>query len=155
MNLHAIARLYASWKGALCLSQDIFLLAIRLFWGWGFIQTGLGKFRNFSQTVEFFTSLNIPAPEVNVAMASGTELLGGACLLLGLGGRIMTVPLLFCMGVAYATADREALVGVFADPDAFMQATPFLFAFSTLIVLLFGPGRFSVDALIHRKLGRY
>lgn len=154
MNSATIANLYASWKRGLCWSQGLFLLAIRLFWGWGFIQSGLGKFRNFSQAVEFFTSLNIPAPEVNVAMASGTELLGGVCLLLGLGGRIMTVPLLFCMGVAYATAHREALVGVFAAPNAFMQATPFLFAFSTLIVLLFGPGRFSVDALIHRRLDR-
>jgi len=152
MIVQAVTRLYALWKGALCSGQDIFLLAIRLFWGWGFIQTGLGKLRNFSRTVEFFTSLNIPAPEMNAAMASGTELVGGACLLLGLGGRVMTVPLLFCMGVAYATAEREALLGVFSDPDSFVQATPFLFALATLIVLLFGPGRFSVDALIHRGL---
>jgi putative oxidoreductase len=143
--------LVAKWEKIVVASQDIFLLAIRLFWGWGFIQTGLGKFRNFDKTVEFFTSLNIPAPSLNVAMASGTELLGGTCLLLGLGSRVMTIPLLFTMVIAYSTAHRDELLNVFSDPDSFMQATPFLFAYATLIVLLFGAGKFSADRLIKGK----
>jgi len=56
------------------------------------------------------------------------------------------------MLVAYFTADREALSSIFSDPDKFLGADPFLFLLTAIIVLAFGPGVFSLDWLIARKL---
>ena len=54
------------------------------------------------------------------------------------------------MIVAYVTADREAVLHIFSKPDDFTAATPFLFLLVSVIVLAFGPGVFSLDALIGR-----
>lgn len=151
MNSATILSLYRIWLKVLEQLQHIFLLAIRLLWGWSFVQTGSGKFTHLERTVNFFTSLNIPFPEANAIIASGTELVGGICLILGLGSRIVTVPLLFTMMIAYSTAHREELLNVFNDPDAFMSAPPFLFAYAVIIVLLFGAGKYSLDRVIYKK----
>jgi putative oxidoreductase len=52
------------------------------------------------------------------------------------------------MAVAYLTADLEAVTGLFSDPDKFVKADPFPYLVTALIVLVFGPGKFSIDALI-------
>jgi putative oxidoreductase len=55
--------------------------------------------------------------------------------------------------VAYLTADLEGVTSIFSDPDKFVKADPFPYFVCALIVLVFGPGRFSIDALIKSKLG--
>jgi putative oxidoreductase len=57
------------------------------------------------------------------------------------------------MIVAYITADFEAISKFFSDPDKFVKADPFPFLLAALIVLIFGPGRFSLDALIAKITG--
>jgi putative oxidoreductase len=52
--------------------------------------------------------------------------------------------------VAYITADREALFSIFSDPDKFYAAAPYTFLVASVIVLLFGPGKFAVDYLLDR-----
>jgi putative oxidoreductase len=52
--------------------------------------------------------------------------------------------------VAYVTADREALLSIFSDPDKFMAAAPFTFLFASLLVLIFGAGKVSADTLLGR-----
>jgi len=127
--------------------QSPLLLVIRLYWGWQFAQTGWGKLTNLERTAGYFESLHIPMPKINALMAGTTETLGGALLALGLFARPATVPLIFCMLVAYYTADREALFAITSDGDKFTGATPFLFLFACVIVLAFGPGKLSLDAL--------
>jgi putative oxidoreductase len=131
--------------------QSPLLLVIRLYWGWQFAQTGWGKLTHLDRTAGFFESLNIPAPKLNAIMAGGTECLGGVLLALGLFARPASVPLIFTMLVAYWTADREAVTALASDPDKFVTATPFLFLLASLVVLAFGPGKLSVDALLGRK----
>ena len=143
--------LYNKWESILAELQDVFLLAIRLYWGWQFILTGRGKFLNFEKSVGFFTSLGIPLPEINLFMAASTEFLGGACLLLGLGARIVNIPLIVTMCVAYLTAHTEELMSIFSEPDKFLQAPPFLFLYACLIVMLFGAGKYSVDHIITKN----
>ena len=99
--------------------QCFLLLAIRLFWGWQFFRTGKGKLMHLDRTAGFFESLNIPLPKVNAILAGTTEAAGGLLLLLGLGSRIVSVPLMFVMVIAYATADQEAVQAIFSDPDKF------------------------------------
>jgi putative oxidoreductase len=54
------------------------------------------------------------------------------------------------MLVAYITADREALFSIFSSPDKFTGAAPYTFLMASLIVLIFGPGKFSADGLLVR-----
>jgi putative oxidoreductase len=128
------------------------LLVLRLYWGWSFFQTGMGKLGNLGQTAEFFGTLGIPFPTLNAAMAGATECFGGLLLLVGLASRLVTLPLIITMIVAYLTADLEAVKGIFSDPDKFLEAAPFLFLLTCVIVFVFGPGAFSLDHLLGKKL---
>lgn len=139
-------------RGASCL-QSPFLLIVRLYWGWQFFQTGKGKLSNLSQPTEFFASLHIPFPAFNAALVGTTECFGGLLLLAGLASRLISIPLIFLLCVAYLTADNEALRSIFSDPDKFLSATPFQFLFAVVIVFAFGPGVFSLDYLIGKKCG--
>jgi putative oxidoreductase len=58
------------------------------------------------------------------------------------------------MIVAYVTADFEALTSIFSDPDKFVAAAPFPFLLAALLILAFGPGALSIDALIKRLVVR-
>ncbi|MSU24585.1 MAG: DoxX family protein [Opitutus sp.] len=131
--------------------QCALLLVIRGWWGWSFFLTGKGKLLNLEKTTAFFTDLGLPLPKLNAILAGGTECVGGLLLLVGLGSRLVSVPLIFTMVVAYATADKEALAAIFSDPDKFTSAAPFPFLLASLIVFAFGPGRFSLDALLFKK----
>jgi putative oxidoreductase len=145
--------LLAKFDAAAASLQAPLLLIIRLYWGLSFAQTGWGKLSHLDKTAEFFASIDIPLPKLNALAAGSTECLGGLLLALGLFARPVAVPLIFTMIVAYATADREALHAVFSEPDKFVTAAPFLFLLAALVVLVFGPGRLSLDALAFRKTG--
>ena len=134
--------------------QSPFLLAVRLYWGWQFAQTGWGKLGDIHKVIGFFTSLGIPAPALNAWFVSGLEFLGGILLILGLGSRLIALPLAIDMIVAYITADREALGQIFSDPDKFYAAAPYTFLVASLIILIFGPGRFSLDAMLTGKFNK-
>lgn len=134
--------------------QPLLLLVVRGWWGWSFFLTGKGKLMNLEKTTEFFTSLNLPLPKLNAIMAGSTECVGGLLLLAGLGSRLVSVPLIFTMLVAYATADKEAVAAIFSDPDKFTSAAPFLFLLACLIVFAFGPGKLSLDAALFKKSTR-
>ncbi len=127
------------------------LLVIRLYWGIAFALTGWGKLTHLDKTAGYFESINIPLPKLNALLAGSTECFGGALLALGLFGRPASVPLIFTMIVAYATAEREALMAITSDPDKFVTAGPFLFLLASLLVLAFGPGKLSVDHLLGRN----
>lgn len=128
--------------------QSPFLLLVRLYWGWQFIETGWGKVNNIEKVTTFFTTLGIPFPGLNAHFIAGLELVGGILLVLGLASRLIGLMMTVNMLVAYITADREALLSVISDPDKFTAATPYTFLFASLIVLIFGAGKLSVDAWI-------
>ena len=143
----SIVRWYAAYKrGIECLS-DVFLLVIRLYWGWSFMVAGWGKLMNVSSTATYFASLGIPLPGVNAVLSGVVESLGGLLLLLGLGSRLVTPVLIFNMIVAYATAHTSEAKALFSHPNDFVTAPPFLHLLTSVIVLIFGPGRVSLDAL--------
>ncbi|MBI4892091.1 MAG: DoxX family protein [Acidobacteria bacterium] len=134
--------------------QSPFLLLVRLYWGWQFIETGWGKINNIPKVTGFFAELGIPFPAVNAHFVAGLELAGGILLVLGLASRLVALPLTINMLVAYMTADREALFAVISDPDRFYAAAPYTFLVASLVVLIFGPGRIAVDAWLWRRYGR-
>ena len=108
-------------------TQPVLLLIVRGWWGWSFFLTGKGKLMNLDKTASFFGDLGLPLPKLNAIMAGSTECFGGMLLALGLFARPASVPLAFTMIIAYATADREALMAIISDPDKFLTAAPFQF----------------------------
>ena len=128
--------------------QAPFLLFVRLYWGWQFAQTGWGKLHNLEKVTGFFTTLGIPLAGFAAPSIAGLELSGGLLLALGLVSRPMALLLAGNMLVAYLAADQEALLSIISDPDKFTGAAPFTFLMASLIVLVFGPGKASVDGWI-------
>ncbi len=147
-----IGRCYGLLVRGASLLQSPVLLVLRLYWGWQFFLTGRGHLTNLVKTTEFFRSLHIPFPHLNACIAGGTECVGGLFLLAGLGARLVSLPLIFTMIIAYVTAESDALKQIFSDPDKFVSASPFLFMLACIIVLVFGPGVFSLDWLIGKAV---
>ena len=147
-----VISLYSLFERATDSLQSPLLLVVRLYWGWQFFQAGWGKLGNIQKVIGFFTSLGIPLPALNAYFVSGMECVGGVLLILGLFSRPIAALLTFDMIVAYVTADREALFSVFSDPGKFYDATPYTFLFASLLILIFGPGKLAVDALIASRL---
>jgi len=89
-------------------------------------------------------------PHFNAILAGCTECFGGLLLLVGLASRLITLPMMILLVVAYLTADSEAARAIFSDPDKFLGAAEFQFLFAVVIVFVCGPGAFSLDALLAR-----
>lgn len=129
-----------------------FLLFVRLYWGWQFAQTGWGKLHNQAKVIEFFTSLNIPFPAFNAHFVSGLEFFGGILLILGLFSRPIALLLTGSMFVAFWTAERDAFLSLLSDSEKFYKADAYTFLFAAILILAFGPGLFSLDALLLKRV---
>src|SRR5271170_5774008 len=134
--------------------KHLFLLILRLYFGWGFMSAGLGKLLNVETHTGFFRDWGIPAPMLNVYLAGTTETVFGFLLLIGLACRIITIPLIGTMLVAYYTAHNEQLVALWGNTPLFFKAPPFPYLFTCFVVLFFGPGALSADAVVKWLLAR-
>lgn len=127
------------------------LLIFRLYWGYLFFQAGLYKFQNISATIQSFTELQIWMPAVNAYLVATIETMGGLLLMAGLYARLAALPLTIILVVAYLTAHHSAVENILKDPNNFLAQSPWNFLVTTLLVLGFGPGIFSIDALLNRR----
>lgn len=144
--------LHCRFKSYAARLDSPFLLLVRLYWGWQFMQSGWGKLHNLSHVRDFFSSLGIPAPGLMAPAIASLEFFGGILLIIGLASRLTGFLLACNMFVAYVTSEREALGSIFNDPGKFYNADPFTFLFASLIVLIFGAGFFSLDYFFtHRR----
>ncbi len=134
------------------LKQSIFLLVLRLYWGWQFFMAGTGKFSHMDKVVGYFTNLGIPLPQANALLVATTETMGGCLLIAGLASRLISIPLTITMIVAYLTAESAKLQKIFSDPTAFVSAVPCTFLLVCLVIAHFGPGKISLDYLILKKV---
>ena len=141
-------RVYSLFTSVASRAQSPFLLFVRLYWGWQFMQTGWGKLHNLSQVTQFFTTLGIPAPNGTAIFVGCVEFSGGVLLIAGLASRLTGLVLTGNMLVAYLTADREALFSFFSNPGKFYGADPYTFLFAVVLILVFGPGWVALDAFI-------
>jgi uncharacterized membrane protein YphA (DoxX/SURF4 family) len=86
-------------------------LALRLYLVPVFWMAGTMKLNGFADTVAWFGNaewgLGLPFPTLMAALATGTEVLGAIMLLIGLGVRWISAPLMFTMLVAAVTAHLE------------------------------------------------
>lgn len=79
-------------------------LALRLYLAPVFWMAGMQKLNHFADTAEWFGNsewgLGLPFPQLMAALATGTELGGALALLLGVGLRYVSLPLMVTMLVA-------------------------------------------------------
>lgn len=123
-------------------------LAMRLVFGYFWLETGWAKLQNFQGSVERFTEWGIPFPEINAAISISTELLGGALLILGLFTRLISVALLFNMIIAIAVVAIKSVMTL----EEFVELDEVVYILIFWWLIVAGPGKVSVDALIARKL---
>ena len=141
-------------------ARSLALLVLRIGFGFGLWFSGYGHLTHVDQMVQRFTSWGVPLPTLSVYISGCTEAAGGVLLLLGLGTRLIALPLVFNFCVAYLTASRSKLVQLLAGPGRWNgladvvsdDAMPFLVA--SLIALAFGPGKVSLDYLIQQRVLR-
>ena len=134
---------------------SVFLLLVRLYFFWQLFLTGKGKLSNLGKVTEFFASLGIPLPAVNAFFIGSLECFGGLLIIVGLASRPLALLVAISMVVAYFTADFEAIANIVSDSDKFVKADPFPFLLAALIIYVFGAGKFSLDALLQRRMKRF
>ncbi|HEX4143068.1 MAG TPA: DoxX family protein [Pirellulales bacterium] len=145
-KLRTPRRWYGRYVGLLSRLQHPLLLACRLYWGGLFIFTGYNKLSHLALTAQRFADWHIPAPYANAVAAGTTEMVCGSLLVIGLASRFITIPLIVTMIVAYRTAHIDEVTDLYS----FVTAAPFLHLMTCTLVLVFGPGAFSIDYLIGR-----
>jgi putative oxidoreductase len=122
-------------------------LLVRVVLGVVFIQSGWGKLHNIAGTTENFAGWHIPFPHFNAILASGTEFVGGLAILLGLGTRLLALPLTFVMAIAILTAKWPGL----EDWTDFFGWDETIYAACFLWLAAAGAGKVSLDHLIARR----
>jgi len=139
-----VTQIYARLDGI----EWVVRLVIRIAVGLEFFGSGLGKLGKLTGLIQYFRSLDIPAPEIQAPFVASTELICGALIAVGLVTRPAAVMLCGVMTVAIVTA---------AAPEKHITATwhgllEFLYLPEVLLLLLLawlvfaGPGRASLDA---------
>jgi len=86
---------------------DLPLLGLRILLAYAFFGPAMMKWADMESTIMWFGNpdwgLGLPFPALNAYMAATIEFLGVWMLLFGFGTRIISVPLIFTMIVAYVT----------------------------------------------------
>ena len=124
-------------------------LLVRLFVGYFFMETGWGKLHNLDAFAQRFVGWGIPYPYFNAALSAYTEFVGGWLTILGLGTRLVSMPMMINMLVAILKVNLKRVTTL----DDFVELDEPLYALAYLWLLLSGPGRVSVDYLIGRAFG--
>lgn len=126
----------------------LFDLALRLYVGSAFFNSGLQKLRNWDGTLALFENdYQVPLlpPDVAAVMGTGGELCLPVLLVLGLAGRF---------GAAGLTVMNLVAVISYPDLSDLGRQDHLLWGVMLLVTLLHGPGRLSVDHWITGRLDR-
>lgn len=118
------------------------ILAVRLFFGVLFFVHGLDKLMNFSVLSETYPSFFGLGSYMTLMLAVFSEFCCSLFLIAGLLERIMVLPMIVAMGVAF-----------FDVHDAMMPEGELSLIYMVMFIILFftGPGRYSLDYLIDMK----
>ena len=119
------------------------LLLIRVVFGVLFFVHGIDKMMNFNNLVNNFPSVLGFGSYMTLTVAIFCEFCCSLFLLAGFLQRLVTIPMIISMGVAFFDVHDAML------PEGELS----LIYFIVFIILFFvGPGRYSVDYLIDRRI---
>jgi putative oxidoreductase len=153
-----VASLYRRFASIAARFTDVVVLLIRVQLGSSFFLNGKAKIANIDGITSYFQQLGIIWPRFNAWNASVTECVGGLLLAVGLGTRVVSVPLAFVMIVAAATGTREAVekaLDGFGDAplqkfSELLSVEEFRLLFLFLFFLTYGGGKFAADRIAAR-----
>ena len=128
--------------------KDVPPLLIRLVLAYGFYGPATMKWGNISGIAEWFAGMGIPFPGLNAYLAASTEMAAVILLPLGLATRFISIPLLFTMVVAIVTVHLGN--GFEAGNNGF--EIPLYYLIMLTVLLFTGPGKFSIDNLLSKKI---
>ena len=119
-----------------------FILILRIFFGVMFFIHGLGKMMNFSELSQTYPSVFGLGSYMTLMLAIFTEFCCSLFLIAGLLFRIMVLPMIVAMAVAF-----------FDIHDGFLPEGELALIYMAVFIILYfvGPGRFSIDYLIDVK----
>jgi putative oxidoreductase len=127
--------------------RHIPLLLFRLILAIGFYEPAMMKVKNLSGVAEWFGSMNYPLPMFSATLSMLTEASGVILLVLGLGSRLIAMPMMFIMVVATFTVHISN--GFAAGDNGF--EIPLYYFLMLFALVIYGSGKYSVDYLISRR----
>ena len=139
------------------------ILFLRLMAGGVFFWEGLLKFAYANQGIGRFTKLGMPFPHFTATFVGGLEIVGGLLILSGLLTRFIAIPFVVEMIVAILSTKISLYLGTSPLPLPPAPPTVGIWAvlheirseyaqiFTSAFLLINGPGRWSLDALLFRK----
>ncbi len=148
--MRSIISKYNNMTASLSKVRDLPLLMIRWVLAIGFFTPAMMKLQDIGAIAGWFESMNYPAPLLSAYLATFTEAAGVVLLALGLGTRIISIPLMFTMLVAIFTVHFSN--GFAAGSNGF--EIPLYYFLMLFLLLIYGPGRISVDYAISRSRSR-
>ncbi|HIP47836.1 MAG TPA: DoxX family protein [Lutibacter sp.] len=138
---------YYSIVDSLSNLKSLPLLLMRIILAIGFFGPAKMKMGNIQGIIDWFETINIPMPALNAYMATGTEALGVVLLILGLGTRLISIPLIITMIVAIVTVHLGN--GFEAGNNGFEIPLYYIIMLFTLVI--YGGGKFSVDHILNKN----
>jgi len=127
--------------------NDLALLFLRLILAYGFYMPAVNKWKNMQGIAQWFESMDYPLPLLNAYLAGTTEAAGVVLLFLGLGTRIISIPLMFTMVIAIFTVH---IGNGFAAGDNGFEI-PLYYLLMLFVLLTYGAGKYSLDFLIKKS----
>ena len=121
------------------------LLAVRVFFGVLFFIHGLEKIMNFSALSESFPDVLGLGSYMSLMLAIFTEFCCSLFLIAGLLHRLILIPMIVSMGVAF-----------FDIHDAMIPEGELALIYFIVFIILFvtGPGRYSLDYVIDNRINK-
>jgi putative oxidoreductase len=139
------------------------ILLLRIMAGGVFLWEGILKFVYTNQGIGRFTKLGMPLPHFTADFVALLEIVGGLLLLSGFLTRLIAVPFVIEMIVAMLSTKISLYLGTSplplppSPPKIGMWAvlhevrSEYAQLLTALFLLINGPGRWSLDALLHRE----
>ena len=127
--------------------KDFSLLFFRLILAYGFWSPAIMKWQGLEGTAGWFESMGYPLPMISTILAATPEILGVVLLTLGLGTRLIAIPLIFVMLIAILTVHLSS--GFAAGDNGF--EIPLYYMLMLFSLTAFGGGKFSIDSLLRKK----
>lgn len=127
--------------------HNIGLLFLRIVIGFTMITHGWDKFVNFTMLSAVFPDPIGLGSTISLALVVFAELFASIFLIIGLGTRIVLIPMIINMLVAYFIVHAN-------DPFANKELA-FLYLAIYVALMIIGPGRFSLDAKFQASKSEY